>query len=72
MSSDRPVLEKGRLYKLPEVAAILGVEVGTVRRWVRARVLPAKRIGRLWFVYGGDLMPERTLTKSEDVVVQGA
>jgi predicted site-specific integrase-resolvase len=55
------VLEKGRLYKLTEVAAILGVEVGTVRRWVRAGLLPTKRIERLYFVYGGDLVPERTL-----------
>ena len=59
MSSDsgRPVLEKGRMYSLEEVAAILGVHIVTVRRWVRGGVLPAKKIGRLWFVHGGDLMP---------------
>ena len=70
MSSDlgRPVFERGRLYKLPEVAAILGVSVGTVRRWVRAGLLPTKRIGRLYFVYGGDLAPERSLTKAQDVL----
>ena len=62
--SERPVLERGRLYKLAEVSAILGVDVSTVRRWVRSGLLPAKRIGRLWFVYGGDLVPER-LTKPE-------
>ena len=33
-----------------------------------AHVLPAKRIGRLYFVYGGDLVPERTLTKEQDSV----
>ncbi len=56
---DRPVLERGRMYKLEEVAAILGVHVMTVRRWVRDGTLPSKRIGRLYFVYGGDLVPSR-------------
>ena len=55
---DRPVFECGRFYKLPEVAAILGVNISTVRRWVRGGQLPAKRIGRQYFVYGGDLVPD--------------
>jgi len=55
------------MYNLLEVAAILGVHVMTVRRWVTSGLLPAKRIGRLYFVYGGDLVPEQTLTKSQDV-----
>ena len=59
MSDDRPVLEPGRMYKLGEVAAILGVSISTVRRWVRGGLVPAKKIGRLWFVYGGDLVPDR-------------
>jgi len=68
MSTDsgRPVFERGRLYKLPEVARVLGVSISTVRRWVRGGLLPTKRIGRLYFVYGGDLAPERTLTKGPD------
>ena len=66
MSEDRPVLERGRMYKLDEVAAILGVGISTVRRWVRGGLLPAKRIGRLWFVYGGDLIPDKT--EREDIV----
>jgi excisionase family DNA binding protein len=65
MANERPVLERGRMYKLNEVAAILGVSISTVRRWVRGGLLPAKRIGRLWFVYGGDLVPER-VGESED------
>jgi excisionase family DNA binding protein len=68
MSTDRSVLEKGRLYQLPEVAAILGVDVGTVRHWVRSGVLPAKRIGRLFFVYGGDLVPEQTFDSAPKFV----
>jgi excisionase family DNA binding protein len=47
------------------VAAILGVSISTVRRWVRGGMLPAKRIGRLWFVYGGDLMPKRFAEDSD-------
>ena len=55
---DRPVFDRGRFYKLPEVAAILGVHITTVRRWVKGELLPAKRIGRQWFVFGGDLVPD--------------
>ena len=47
------------MYRMNEVAAILNVSLSTVRRWVRGGLLPAKKIGRLWFVYGGDLIPER-------------
>lgn len=65
--TERPGLEKGKLYKLTEVAAILGVDVTTVRRWVRAGEVPAKRIGRLYFIYGGDLVPDR-LTKQGDAL----
>jgi len=65
--TDRPILERGKLYKLTEVAALLGVDVSTVRRWVRCGEVPAKRIGRLYFIYGGDLVPEQ-LTKREEVV----
>jgi hypothetical protein len=59
MSDDRPAVERGRMYKLDEGAAILGASISTVRRWVGGGLLPARRIGRLWFVYGGDLIPER-------------
>ena len=70
MSSDlgRPVLEKGRMYNLHEVAAILGVHIVTVRRWARSGLLPAKKIGRLYFVYGGDLAPEPVDKHSGGVV----
>ena len=56
--SDRPALERGRMYQLDEVAAILGVHITTVRRWVKTGMMPAKKIGRLYFVYGGDLLPD--------------
>jgi excisionase family DNA binding protein len=62
--TNRPVLERGRMYRLDEVSAILGVDRTTVRRWIRQGLLPAKRIGQPYFVYGGDLAPE-TLRKPQ-------
>ena len=44
------------MYRLEDVAAILDVHIVTVRRWVTSGLLPAKKIGRLWLVYGGDLL----------------
>jgi len=54
--ADRRVLEKGRPYKLEEVAVILGVHIETVRRWVRFGDLPARKLGRRWYVMGDDLL----------------
>ena len=65
MSSERPPVEVGRLYKPEEVAAILGIDPGTVRRWIRRKVLPAHKIGRLWFVSAADLLPGRDFDKSD-------
>jgi excisionase family DNA binding protein len=56
--TDRPTFERDKLYNLDEIAAICGVHVVTVRRWVKFGELPAKRFGRRWFVYGGDLVRE--------------
>jgi len=52
--SERPKLAPGKLYGLSEVASICGVHVETVRRWVRFGELQARKIGRRWFVFGGD------------------
>jgi len=57
MSSNRPAVERGKLYKLSEVAAILGVHVKTCERWARFGELPARKIGRRrWYVLGDDLL----------------
>jgi predicted site-specific integrase-resolvase len=65
MSNDlgRPVLEKGRVYSLAEVSAILGVHTTSVRRWVRGGLLPAKGIGRLYFTAATRCLG--TLTRSK-------
>ena len=65
MTEQRPRLERDRLYRPEEVAALLGVEVGTVRRWIRRGALPAKKIGHLWFVSGEDLAPKPGPDKSK-------
>jgi excisionase family DNA binding protein len=59
---EKPTLDRDKLYNLSEVADICGVHVVTARRWVKFGELPAKRIGRRWFVYGTDLVRE-DLTK---------
>jgi excisionase family DNA binding protein len=53
---DKPTLDRDKLYNLSEVAQLCGVHVVTVRHWVKFGELPAKRIGRRWFVYGRDLV----------------
>lgn len=55
--ADRPLLERWRMYTPREVAAMLGVGVCTVYRWVRKGELPARKLGRLLFIYGRDLVP---------------
>ena len=56
--TERLKLERERIYKLPEVASLLGVHATTVRRWVRARKLRAFRFNRQWFVRAEDLFAD--------------
>ena len=37
-------------YRAQEVAELLGVTVGTVRRWCDDGTVPAQKIGGTWFV----------------------
>jgi hypothetical protein len=38
----------------------------TGRRWVSAGLLSPKKIGRLYFVYGGDLLPGDLPSEEDD------
>jgi excisionase family DNA binding protein len=48
-------IERYRRYDLDEVAQIMGVELGTVRRWVEHGMLPTLEIGSRHLVRGADL-----------------
>lgn len=45
----------GALLRVEQVAAVLGLEVGSVRRLIRNGAIPARHIGRRWFVLGREL-----------------
>lgn len=45
----------GALLKVEQVAVILGLDVGSVRRLIRRGVIPARHIGRRLYVLGADL-----------------
>lgn len=45
----------GALLRVEQVAAVLGLEVGSVRRLIRKGTIPARHIGRRWFVLGREL-----------------
>ncbi len=44
-----------RLLKPEEAAEILGVNLGTVRRWLREGKLKGVKVGRLWRITEEDL-----------------
>ena len=46
----------GALLTVQEVASHLRVDEKTVRRWIKARELPAIRLGRQWRVREADLV----------------
>jgi excisionase family DNA binding protein len=52
-------------YTLGEAATILKVHVQTLRRWIRAGRLPARRVGRQYRLSAADL---EELTQSESSV----
>jgi excisionase family DNA binding protein len=37
-----------KLLSLKEIAQYLGISVATARRYVKARTVPALKVGRLW------------------------
>ena len=43
-------------YLHREVAGILGVNEKTIRRWIEAGYLPAKKDGRFWVITLSDLL----------------
>ena len=64
--TDHVVLEEGqvakdedraevRLLTIPDVAEFCRVSERTVRRWIKARELPAIRLGRQWRIVPKDL-----------------
>lgn len=44
-----------RLYRVSEVARMLNVSTVTVRKWIRAGKLGARRVGKLWMVPESEL-----------------
>ena len=60
------MLDREKWYTTGEVAAAVGVHEETVRRWIRAGRLPAKRqfVGNVYRVKGADVL-ERVDTLQE-------
>ena len=49
-------IEADKVYRLPELAVILGVHEDTLRRLARKKKLRAFRVGRQYFVRGADVL----------------
>ena len=45
----------GKILRIPEVAAILGVSPSHIRKLLRTRVLQGTRLGRVWLIPGEQL-----------------
>jgi len=61
-------IKADKVYRLPELAVILGVHEDTLRRLARKKKLRAFRVGRQYFVRGADVLgPGLTKVKAEDV-----
>nr|MBC7245428.1 helix-turn-helix domain-containing protein [Chloroflexota bacterium] len=57
-------IEPDKVYRLPELAEILGLHVITLRRLAQQRKLPVFRVGRQYFVRGIDLLESKRDDKS--------
>lgn len=60
------------LLRVEQVAAILGLEADSVRRLIRRGELPARHIGRRWYVTGEDLLKAGLTTQRALPAVEGA
>jgi excisionase family DNA binding protein len=66
------MLERDKWYTPKQVAEALGVHAETVRRWLRAGRLPAKRtfVGNDYAVLGADVLDRLSEAESKPVQVQ--
>lgn len=53
---NKPLIKRiDPLLDIPSVASICGVSEKTVRRWIKARELPAAQLGNQWRIRPRDL-----------------
>lgn len=45
-----------RLYKVEQAAAVLGVSIYSIRRYIKSGALPSRKIGRRYFIPGAALL----------------
>ena len=61
-------IEEGKLYRISEVAEMLGIPKSSLARWARTGELPAKKLGRNWHLTGAEvkaLAQNGTIQKKE-------
>ena len=56
MIEDVPAINPNRVYRLSEVAVLVGVHESTLRRWIKEKHLKFSKLGREYRVLGSQII----------------